>query len=81
LQILDLLSAKVDVVVVPDFPTPSAFIFLWQRNCFLSLLLHSIGVWNLQVCNRGCLCAPLNLLPLVKTLISCHSACTAVSAS
>ena len=52
LQILDLLSAQVDAVIVRDFPTPSAFIFLWQRNCFLSLLLHSIGVWNLQVCVR-----------------------------
>ena len=68
MQILDLLSAKVEAVVVQDFQTPSAFIFLWQRNCFLSLLLHRIGVWNLQVCNRGCTCALLILLPLVRTV-------------
>jgi hypothetical protein len=49
LQILDLLGVKGEAVTAPDFPMPAAFIFLWERNCFLSLLRHSIGVWNLQV--------------------------------
>lgn len=69
LQIVDVLSAGVDTVAVPGFPMPAAFIFLYERSMFLSLLQHSVAGWNFQV---GC--SKLNL-NVTKLNIQLHSLC------
>lgn len=53
LRITDVLQPGGAAVAAADFPTPATFIFLYERDLFLSLLQHTVAVWNFQV-RGGC---------------------------
>ena len=48
LQILDVLSGKVTEVNRTEFMTPSAFIFLYENQLFLTFRESTVGVWNFK---------------------------------
>ena len=54
LEIYDVVPVRPRLVAQTDFPLPSAFIFLYQRNIFLSFRDHRVDVWNFQVGRQAC---------------------------
>jgi hypothetical protein len=48
LQILDIITNEIIEIDQSIFPTPTAFIFLYERHLFLTFLNHKIYVWNFQ---------------------------------
>ncbi|XP_078172221.1 uncharacterized protein LOC144566176 isoform X1 [Carex rostrata] len=48
LQILDVRSSELTEVSSTDFLTPSAFIFLYENNLFLTFRNRTVAVWNFK---------------------------------
>ncbi|XP_020102171.1 uncharacterized protein LOC109719772 isoform X1 [Ananas comosus] len=48
LQILDVRNSQITEVSRTDFITPSAFIFLYELQLFLTFRNHSVAVWNFR---------------------------------
>ncbi|KAJ4756279.1 Transducin/WD40 repeat-like superfamily protein [Rhynchospora pubera] len=48
LQILDVRSSELTEVSSTDFLTPSAFIFLYENNLFLTFRNRTVAVWNFR---------------------------------
>uniref|UniRef100_A0A8I6WUB1 Transducin/WD40 repeat-like superfamily protein n=1 Tax=Hordeum vulgare subsp. vulgare TaxID=112509 RepID=A0A8I6WUB1_HORVV len=48
LQILDVTNSKITEVSSNDFVTPSAFIFLYEMQLFLTFRNRSVSVWNFR---------------------------------
>ncbi|KAJ4762044.1 Transducin/WD40 repeat-like superfamily protein [Rhynchospora pubera] len=48
LQILDVRSLELTEVSSTDFLTPSAFIFLYEKNLFLTFRNRTVAVWNFR---------------------------------
>ncbi|CAD6270067.1 unnamed protein product [Miscanthus lutarioriparius] len=48
IQIIDVWSSELIEVSATKFMTPSAFIFLYENNLFLTFLNRTVAVWNLR---------------------------------